>query len=68
MDEVFTVRKPEYRRLTDDQRKMTACFRTWLRNPTNADVRERLVNAMVEYEIKVRLGSDRTESGKKRCR
>lgn len=41
--------------LTDDEKTMSATFRVWLKNPTNADIRKRFVNAMIEFEIKTQI-------------
>jgi hypothetical protein len=49
-----TQRKQRWR-LTDEQKEMNARFRSWISNPASKIVLERLIAAMVDYELKARL-------------
>lgn len=42
-------------RLTDDQKSLHARLRHWTANPTNKTHLERLIDCMVDYELKARL-------------
>lgn len=45
-------------RLTEDQKKLHAHLRRWTGNPTNRIHLERLIDSMLDYELKARLGRD----------